>query len=247
LSAIDVVILTWNDGELLDAAVRSALCSNDVDVRITVVDNGSEPPATVVDDPRVSLIRNPENVGVAAGRNIGAAQGRSDLVCFLDSDARLEPDCLSKLQRVIDGQSNVALAAPVFTDQVPEASAGRGPSWMRKVARGLGLTSVYRPAKSADIGPWWEIDFAIGACQLFRRSAFEAIGGFNTDYFYGPEDIDACRRLRLLHLRSVQVADAHCDHPPRRRHRRLFTGAGLRHGLALVRYYLRVDQAHSLP
>ena len=45
---VDVVILTWNDGPLLDAAVDSALVSQGVDVRVFVVDNGSDPPATVV-------------------------------------------------------------------------------------------------------------------------------------------------------------------------------------------------------
>jgi N-acetylglucosaminyl-diphospho-decaprenol L-rhamnosyltransferase len=244
--SVDVVILTWNDGALLDAAVASALCSTGVDVGVIVVDNGSDPPATVTKSERVTLLRNPVNRGVAAGRNQGAAGGDAAYLCFLDSDARLAADCLATLLAAVATEPGWGMAAPVFSGQAPQASAGRGPSVARKVARGLGMTASYRPARRPQQFRW-EVDFAIGACQLWRRSAFEEVGGFDEDYFYGPEDIDACRRLRRSGRRVVQVADARCDHPPRRRHRRLATGPGLRHGVALARYYLRPVRPHAQP
>lgn len=244
---VDVVILTWNDGGLLDAAVESALCSVGVDVNVVVVDNGSEPPATVAPHPAVTLLRNRVNRGVAAGRNQGAAAGDAPYVCFLDSDARLTPDCLASLVSAVDGNHPTAMAAPVFTGQAPQASAGRAPSVGRKLARGLGLTTSYRPVPRGGRLPRWEVDFAIGACQLWSRTAFTDVGGFDESFFYGPEDIDACRRLRRSGLRVVQVAGGACHHPPRRRHRRLVTGPGLRHGVALVRYYLRPLWPHPQP
>ncbi|MFP5318096.1 MAG: glycosyltransferase family 2 protein, partial [Acidimicrobiia bacterium] len=91
---IDVVILTWNDGDLLDKAVRSAVRSEGVRTKVVVVDNGSDPPATVAASPDVVVVRNEENAGVARGRNQGAALGSADLLCFLDSDAELAPHSL---------------------------------------------------------------------------------------------------------------------------------------------------------
>ncbi|MBW3580117.1 MAG: glycosyltransferase [Actinobacteria bacterium] len=243
---VDVVVLTWNDAGLLDAAVESALGSTGVDVGVVVVDNGSDPPATPPGDERVVLLRNPANRGVAAGRNQGAAAAAAPWLCFLDSDARLAPDCLAWLVAAVADDPGRGMAAPVFTGQAPQASAGRGPSVARKLARGLGMTASYRPVRRHHQSRW-EVDFAIGACQLWRRSAFEEVGGFDEGYFYGPEDIDACRRLRRSGLGVVQVADARCDHPPRRRHRRLATGPGLRHGLALARYYLGPVRPHAQP
>lgn len=240
---VDVVILTWNDGDLLAAAVDSALASTGVEVRVVVVDNGSSPPAEVVEDPRVRLVRNPANRGVAAGRNQGARLGSKELLCFLDSDARLRPTCLERLARTLTDEQRRAMAAPVFTGQPPRASAGLEPSVARKLARGFGLTSTYRPTPSAGRGRNWKIEFAIGACQLFRRSAFEEIGGFDERFFYGPEDIDACARLRRRSWSLVQVEDARCDHPPRRRNRRLLTRSGVQHALALGRYYWRSPRA----
>lgn len=242
-----MVILTWNDGELLLDAVASATASIDVDVEVIVVDNGSEPPAAALlaDSIGISsgaalrVLRNEDNRGVAAARNQGAAAGQAPLVCFLDSDARLHPTTLRDLVEPLRRHEEVAMAAPVFVDQAPEASAGRAPSLLRKIARGAGLTSSYRNSPIDAAAPWWDVDFAIGACQVFRRSAFEAVGGLDESYFYGPEDVDFCLRIRQAGWRVVQVRDARCDHPARRRFRNPLTRGGVRHGAAIGRHLWR--------
>ncbi len=235
---VDVVILTWNDGERLDMALNSALASEGVDVNVIVVDNGSEPPATVVSDPRVRLIRNDVNRGVAAGRNQGVSEGSGPFVCLLDSDARLHRRTLAVMAEAFD-EPDVALIAPVFTGQRPEASAGRAPHTARKVARALNLTNGYRSVRRDSSAARWDVDFAIGACQLFRRTAYDKVGGIDETFFYGPEDVDFCLRLRRAGYRVVQVGGAACDHPARRRFRRVFTRRGLEHAWAITRYLWR--------
>jgi GT2 family glycosyltransferase len=234
---VDVVVLTWNDGELLDAAVRSALASRGVDVRLIVVDNGSDLPPELPADSRISLLANPANVGVAAGRNQGAASGESEFVCFLDSDAQLYPESLSRLLAPLVADERVALSVPVFTGQAAEASAGRAPSTTDKVLRVMNLREGYRRVPTD--GAWWDVDFGIGACQLVRRSDFLAAGGFDASYFYGPEDVDLCLRLRESGRKVVQVGGARCDHPARRRFRGLLTQRGLQHGWAVARHLWR--------
>ena len=234
---VDVVVLTWNDGDLLDAAVESALRSEAVDVRVIVVDNGSELPPLLPADARITLVRNPANVGVAPGRNQGAAIGECEFVCFLDSDARLHPDTVSSLLAPLLADEGVAMAVPVFTGQRPEDSAGQAPSVIDKVLRVSNLREGYRPVTA--VGDWWDVDFGIGACQLVRRSDFTAAGGFDASYFYGPEDVDLCLRLRERGRRVVQVGTAGCDHPPRRRFRGLLTQRGLQHAWAVTRHLWR--------
>ncbi len=234
---VDVVVLTWNDGELLEAAVGSALRSEGVHVRVIVVDNGSELPPLLPADARITLVTNPANVGVAPGRNQGAAVGESEFVCFLDSDARLHPDTVSSLLAPLLADDTVAMAVPVFTGQRPEDSAGQAPSVVDKVMRVLNLREGYRPVTAG--GEWWDVDFGIGACQLVRRSDFTPAGGFDVSYFYGPEDVDLCLRLRERGRRVVQVRAAGCDHPPRRRFRGLMTQRGLQHAWAVIRHLWR--------
>jgi GT2 family glycosyltransferase len=214
---IDVVTLTWNDGALLDRALGSVLASEGVEVASVVVDNGSAPPAVAPDDSRVRVIRNAENRGVRA-RNQGTAAGVADYVAFVDSDVRLRPDTLAVLAGVLDAHPDVALV---------------------KAQRVLGRRDTYAPMRPADGADVWDVDFSITACVLFRRSAFEAVGGLDEAYFYGPEDIDLCLRLKESGWRILQVAGATCYHPPRRRNRSLFSRRGLGHLQAVVRHLWR--------
>ncbi|HEX7167408.1 MAG TPA: glycosyltransferase [Acidimicrobiales bacterium] len=233
---VDVVVLTWNDNDLAAIAVQSALASTGVDVNVIVVDNGSEPPARF-DHDEVRVLRNDVNRGVAGGRNRGAREGDAPLVCLLDSDAALHPDTIEQLTRPLAADPRIALAAPVFEGQEPSASAGLAPSLWRKASRVLGRTAEYE--RVATDGPWWDVDFAIGACQLFRREAYDAVGGLDEGYFYGPEDVDFCLRLIRSGRRVVQVRDASCIHPARRLYRRPLSVRGLYHAWAVVRHLAR--------
>ncbi len=235
---IDVVILSWNDGPLVDVAVESALASIGVDVRVLVVDNGSMPPVRLgSNDDRVRVIRNNENRGVASGRNQGVHATDAPIVCFLDSDARLESRCLATLAAALS-DPDVAVAVPVFTDQSPQQSAGRAPTLTRKLLRLCNLRSSYAGA-APSAAAVWDVDFGIGACQVFRRAAFDAVGGLDESYLFGPEDVDFCLRVRKLGSRVVQVRGAHCDHPARRGHRALLTRRGIAHAAAVCRHLWR--------
>jgi N-acetylglucosaminyl-diphospho-decaprenol L-rhamnosyltransferase len=185
----------------------------------------------------VSVVRNERNLGVARGRHVGARQGSAPYICFLDSDARLEPDCLRLLIDAVD-VDEVGLAVPVFSGQLPTGSAGRAPTLARKVARALGLTARYR-GRAPISAPSWSVDFGIGACQVFRREAYDAVGGLDDSIFYGPEDVDFCLRLAAAGWGSVQVRDARCEHPPRRRNRMLLTRRGLAHTVAVSKHLWR--------
>ena len=234
---VDVVILTWNDGELLATAVDSALHSEDVGVAVVVVDNGSDPPAAVP-QPGVELVRSETNLGVAPGRNLGAAKGSAPFLCLLDSDAELSPRSLRALLDAHDDPT-VGVSVPVFRDQAPEASGGVAPTFSVKLARGLGLRSTYRSAARDQEAHVWDVDFGIGACQVIRRSVFDEVGGLDGSIFYGPEDVDFCLRVRAAGHRVVQVAGADVRHPPRRAFRQPFTRRGLQHGVAILRHLWR--------
>lgn len=232
---VSVVILTWNDGNLLSTCLDALLRSDGVELEVVVVDNGSDPGATVPDG--VRLLRNRSNRGVAPARNQGVALSTAPLVCLLDSDAVVEPHTIARLAAAVQADERIALAAPVFAGQAPEASGGRAPTLVDKALRGLNLTAAYPAA--ARRGETWRVDFAIGACQLFRRSAFGAVGGLDERYFYGPEDIDFCLRLRSAGWGVVQVGSAVVEHPPRRRFRGLLTKRGFAHLRAVLRHHWR--------
>lgn len=235
LTLVDVVILTWNDGPVLEAAIASALGSRDVAVNVFVVDNGSEPPAVVPDG--VTLVRNDQNVGVARGRNQGISYGTAPLVLLLDSDAELLPQALAALVAERE-RTDSAIMVPTFVDQAPSDSAGIAPGLVLKVKRVLGLTASYDP-QGTTTEKSWPVDFGIGACQLFTRQAWEEVGGIDESFFYGPEDVDFCLRVLDSGQNVRQLAGELVIHPARRRHRRPLNKAGVRHMWAVARYLVR--------
>jgi N-acetylglucosaminyl-diphospho-decaprenol L-rhamnosyltransferase len=237
MTQVDVVILTWNDGALLDDAVASALAQVGVEPIVTVVDNGSEPPASV--DGRAQVIRVQKNLGVGGGRNLGMRETAAAWICFLDSDARLHPGALAALVAPMLDDDTIGLTAPVFTGQRPEASAGRAPTVGRKLARAVNRTAVYARTPGQGIDERCDVHFAIGACQVFRRDAFDQVGGLDESAAFGPEDVDFCLRLRSAGWRIVQVSGAGCDHPPRRAFKGIATARGLRHAAAVLRHFWR--------
>jgi GT2 family glycosyltransferase len=237
--ACDVVVLTWNDAPgLLQAALDSVLAQQTCDVQLFVVDNGSDPPV-VVGDEGVQVLRQAANLGVGGGRNVGARAGAAPFVCFLDSDARLHDGALAALLAPMIADEAVGLTAPVFTGQRPEASGGRAPTLRRKIARALNRTDLYEQTPGQGVGGSWEVDFAIGACQVFRREAFDVVGGLDDSAFFGPEDVDFCLRIRQAGWKVLQVASSGCDHPPRRAFKGLASARGLRHSAAVVRHLWR--------
>ena len=94
-----------------------------------------------------------------------------------------------------------------------------------KLDRGLGRRSDY-VAGEHPAGPVGEVDFGIGACQVFRRSVFDEVGGLDETIFYGPEDVDFCLRAKAAGHRVVQVDGSGVVHPARRTNRRLLTRSG---------------------
>lgn len=235
---VDVVILTWNDGELLLAAAESVWGSEGVATRLTIVDNGSDPPAALSGGAVEHQLRSPRNLGVSVGRTLGVAAGTAPTVCFLDSDARLLPSTLRRLVARLEGDPSIGLVAPVFDGQNPVESGGRAPTLATKLLRGLNRRNWYQPGTPGPDG-LIDVDFAIGACQVFRRAAWEEVGGLDTSYFYGPEDVDFCLRLKGAGWRIVQDPDAVCHHPPRRRYKNVMSRRGALHAWAVMRHLWR--------
>ena len=95
-SAAGVVITTYNHAHFLGDAIESVLAQARAPAEILVVDDGStdDPGSVVARYPGVRLIRQ-ANQGLAAARNTGLGEGKTDKVIFLDADDRLLPHALA--------------------------------------------------------------------------------------------------------------------------------------------------------
>jgi len=115
LPRVTVVIPCFNHGRFVADAVRSCLVQEQADVRIVVVDDGSDDGTTPeacdacvqMSADRVTVVHQ-TNKGLAAARNAGAAKARQlggewagEYLTFLDADDWIEPTFVTKLHSAI--------------------------------------------------------------------------------------------------------------------------------------------------
>lgn len=207
-ATLAVVIVCHDSGATLSDCLARVAASAAV-TRVLLVDNAStdDAPAQAIAAAGarlpVELIRNPDNPGFGIACNQGArAAGAVDWLCFLNPDCLVEPDSFTRLLAVAVADPALALlgADVVGARGVPEPAARRNDPDLRRILASMGIAAgggaaatLHRPRGDE---PVQSVDAPSGALLLVRRTAFEAIGGFDPGYRLHAEDLDLARRLR---------------------------------------------------
>lgn len=179
------------------------------DMRVVVVDDGSQIPLTAADfvgcAAQVELVRHPRSRGPAAARNTGLARCGTEFVAFLDSDVLPRRGWLESLLGHFCDPS-VALVAP----RIAALGGGRDT-----------LLSRYETAQScldlgsreAPVTPYGPVSYVPSAAIICRRSALAEVDGFDESLQSG-EDVDLCWRLLEsgFRLRYEPIAGVSHEH-----------------------------------
>jgi len=200
---VGIVIPTFNRRELLRACL-SKLRENTpaAGVEVIVVDNGStdgtkEFLQNEQAAGRLRLIVNDTNAGFARASNQGARAVTAPFVLFLNNDTEVQPGWLEPLLAVAEGDSNVAAVGSklLFPDGTIQHAGilmadlkGRDPL--------IALHAFYKGDARLEGANQRRVYQALtAACLLVRKSAFDAVGGFDEEYYNGYEDVDLCVRF----------------------------------------------------
>lgn len=205
LDVVDVVVVAYESAEHLSACLDSVPAG----APTVVIDNASSDASPAVAAAMgAQVVRNLTNRGFAAAANQGAALGDSDLVLFLNPDARIAPPDLSKLIDALRSDPSVAVAGPRLVH--PDGSEQRPwwpyPSASRSWLEAFGLHRLVPHADRRDV------PFVVGACFLVRRSVFDALGGFDESFWLYGEEADLCRRAVSAGWRVRYVPEAVSTH-----------------------------------
>lgn len=211
---VAVLIVNWNSRNLLRECLRSLSAQTRPPDRVIIVDNNSSDDSLQVAGDLLNgaeVIRLQENAGFARANNIAAkAAGAVDALALLNPDAFPAAGWLAALVSAAESRPDVgSFASRMILETEPEFLDGAGDSYHpsgRAWRNGHRVRAREWPAGDQEV-------FApCAAAALYRRTAFEAAGGFDEQYFCYFEDVDLGFRLRLRGLRCVCVHDAVVRH-----------------------------------
>jgi O-antigen biosynthesis protein len=179
---ISVLVCTHNGARTLPDCLEGLAGLAYPDFEVIVVSDGStDATVEIVRRHGFRLIRC-ERAGLAAVRNAGLEAASGEIVAYIDDDARPDPHWLAYLAD--------------FFRRGPWAGVG-GPNIP---PRGEG--SIAESVANAPGGPIHvlvsdqEAEHIPGCNMAFRRSALEAIGGFDPRFRAAGDDVDLCWRLQ---------------------------------------------------
>ena len=126
---ISVIIPAYNVESYIVQAIDSALQQTERNLEVIVVDDASTDKtlATVqsIQDTRLQVLINPDNLGAAASRNLATEAARGEWIAFLDADDWYAPERLEKLLEVIQLKPN----ADMISDDLYYINEGAKSPW----------------------------------------------------------------------------------------------------------------------
>lgn len=192
---------------------------------VIVVDNGSrDGSADVVarEFPEATFIALPQNRGYSTGNNVGLRKATGDYLMVLNPDVAVFPGAVEQLVTYMDAHPRVGLAAPklVNPDGSTQLSGALFQSFWVPLWRRSWLGNLPGPRQQLNrffISGWDRtttrpVGWALGACFLIRREAYQAVGDFDEHFFLYFEDVDYCRRMWDAGWEVHYVAEAEMVH-----------------------------------
>lgn len=207
---VSVLVVTWNVRDPALACLASlGAAFPATSWEAIVVDNGSsDGTAQALRDQGIAtqVIDSPVNDGFGAGTNRAAGSARGELLLVLNPDTVMAPGAGDALVAFLDQHPAALAAGPqlLHEDGTVQSSRRRFPrpatlflesTPIQQRFPGLPVFAAYYREDLPDdqAAP---VDWVVGAAFLIRRSAFDAVNGFDPAFFLYFEETDLFRRLR---------------------------------------------------
>jgi GT2 family glycosyltransferase len=182
---VSIVLITWADTKLRMDTLKKSMASLKACTKIphtlVVIDNGPAQQMEFLDSQKIDIHLKPRvNIGVGAGRNMGAAATDSEYIAFVDNDIGYFPKWLKACV----------------------ATLAKHPQWNFIMTPRKSNPMKYKKHNIGTLGPYQIFNRCSGQVLVMRRSTFETIGQWSTDSKPGGNYCDRARAHGIYYLWS---------------------------------------------
>src|SRR5438552_4084823 len=178
---ISVVLCSYNGARTIRECLEGLSKLEYPNYEVIVVDDGStDATATIASDYDFHLIRT-ENCGLSHARNVGLEAATGEIVAYIDDDAYPDPHWLKYLAATFMRTDHSAVGGP----NIPPTGDGAIADCVANAPGGP--VHVLISDREAEHIP--------GCNMAFRKSALQAIGGFDPQFRVAGDDVDVCWRI----------------------------------------------------
>jgi GT2 family glycosyltransferase len=196
---VSVIILNWNGRRFMRDCLSSLKQQSYREFEVIVVDNGSTDGSADLIRSEYSdfakLVRNRRNLGFGRGNNIGAEHSNGRYLLLLNNDCVVDKLWIAELVKEAESERRIGMCASKilsFYDRRVIDNTGHL-IYRDGLNRGRGRLEV--DAGQYDLKR--DIFFPSACAALYRREAFDEIGGFDEDFFAYGDDTELGIRVRL--------------------------------------------------
>ncbi len=204
---VSVIIPARNEEDGIGDCLRAVLAQDYPNFEVILIDDKSTDRTGEIardfeeSDPRLRCIQGKELPPGWMGKNHALFQGvreaKGEFLLFVDADSRLGPECLTQtMSRALEEGSDLLTIVPTLIC---------GGFW-EKVVHPILVQMIFVWAPSEKINdPDSEVASGNGPYMLFRRSAYEKIGGHEAVKDNIVEDLELARNIKRSGLRLTYV------------------------------------------
>ena len=224
---VSIIIVTYNSADEIETCLNSVYDERKaITQEVIVIDNlSSDNTVAIIKEkfPQVRLIEPGENLGFAAGVNLGASLANSEFILLFNPDAEVRNHAIDtvvdfarkKPQHGLYGGRSIDLKG-----QLDPGSCWGAPSLWSLFLFATGLTTLMPRHPIFDpesIGEWQrdterEVGIITGCFLLAKLDIWKELEGFDERYFMYGEDADLAIRARKLGYSPVICPDAEFIH-----------------------------------
>ena len=212
---LGIVIVNYNGAKYQNECIESILSSTYSDFNVIVVDNASKDNSMELlskfDDNRIIKVYSKDNLGVAAGNNLGiikAYEYNSDAILLLNNDTILNKDTLELMVKELENGNDI-VSPLIFYWQDKSKIWYVGGKFNR--LKGTSYHDFYKETYNNQTIVDY-CDYAPTCCLLIKREVFDKVGLMDPIYFMYSDDTDFCMRCKLLGYKIKIVKNASMYH-----------------------------------